>query len=74
MSSRHVWGYSSAENRLYCFENKAFRTNYLDNHPNVEEIQAQDSFVQDFRGYAAKWGKTDALAEFISPNSPIQDL
>lgn len=72
--SRHVWGYSSTENRLYCFQNKAFRTNYLDNHADVEEIQAQDSFVQDMRTYSVKWGKSHAIRDFISPNSPIQDL
>lgn len=72
--SRNCWGYSSRENRLYAFNCKADRTKYLTEHPDVEEMDAAFSFVQDFRGYAAKWGKTDALAEFLSPKSPIQEI
>jgi len=74
IGTRKVWGYSPSEARLYCFENKAFRYNYIEEHPNVEEISAQDSFVSDFRGYAAKWGYLDAIEEYISPNSPIRSF
>jgi hypothetical protein len=73
-STRNVWGFSLKEFRLYCFSNKAERTKYLEENKDVEELQAQDSFVADFRSYAAKWGMADAIEEFISPYSPIQEF
>jgi hypothetical protein len=72
--SRNVWGYSESEARLYCFENKAFRINYIAEHPDVEEISSQDSPVSDFRTYAVKYSMEHAIRDFISDKSPIRNF
>jgi hypothetical protein len=72
--TRRVWGFSLKEFRLYCFSNKAERTKYLAENKDVEELQAQDSFVADFRGYSVKHGYPDAIRDFISDKSPIRNF
>jgi hypothetical protein len=73
--SRNVWAYDSKECRLYCFNTKADRTAYINKGmSDVEAIDAAGTVAQDFRCYAAKWGYSEAVEEYISPNSPIRSF
>ena len=72
--SRNVWAYNAKECRLYCFPTKAERTKFLAENTEMEEMLGADSFVQDMRTYAIKWGKESAELDFISPNSPIKTI
>jgi len=70
--SRTSWGYHNQEMRLYQFPDVYTKRVWVEELAFHEEISAQDSFVADFRGYAVKWGKEEAIVEYISPNSPLQ--